>query len=136
MALIDWTEKMSVGVAQFDDDHKQVIGLLNGLFEDARAGHAKEAIGGILDELIGYARSHFAAEEKLLRDFRYPKLIEHEKEHQALIVRVLQLREDYLAGIDSRLSLELAAFLKGWLVDHILGADRDYGGYLGALNAR
>lgn len=130
MPLIEWNEKLSVGVRQFDDDHQKLVLLLNGLFEDSLSGHAKEVIGIVLDELIHYARSHFAAEESLMREYGYPKLEAHEAEHRALIIRVLELREDYLAGANVSINLDLATFLKNWLVDHILGADRDYGRYL------
>ena len=132
MPLIEWNDKLSVGIHQFDEDHRKLVVLLNGLFEDSRAGHAKEVIGIVLDELIAYARSHFAAEEALLGEYGYPKLEAHEAEHRSLIIRVLQLREDYLADAGIDLTVDLATFLKHWLVDHILGADRDYGRYLTA----
>lgn len=130
MPLVEWTEKLSVGIRQFDEDHKKLVELLNALFEDSRAGHAQEVLGVILDELIHYTRSHFAAEEAVMREHGYPKLRAHEAEHRSLTIKVLQFREDYLANANPQLTIDLASFLKGWLVDHILCVDRDYGRHL------
>ena len=126
MSLMEWNESMSVGVAQFDDDHKKLIVLINELFDAVQAGRGRQALGGVLDELIEYTKTHFCHEEYQLRTLGFPGYEDHKKEHDALAARALDIQRKYHAGATSMLSMELMNFLKSWLVHHIQGIDSLY----------
>ena len=132
MPLMEWTDRMSVGVAQFDNEHKKLVSLINELFDAVQAGRGREALGKILDELINYTKTHFTNEEHLMQKQGYPNLEAHRKEHEALTKQVIDVQRKYHAGATAMLSMEVMTFLKNWLIKHIQGTDKQYGPFLNA----
>ncbi len=132
MSLMTWTEKMSVGVAVFDDDHKKLVAMVNELYDGIKAGQGKEALGRILDKLIEYTQVHFRREEQVFARTGYAAAVAHKKEHDDLTRQVVEVQQKYKAGPGSMLSLEVMNFLKNWLVTHIQGSDKQYGPHLNA----
>ena len=54
MPLMNWTDKLSVGVAVIDDDHKKLVGMVNELYDAMQSGRGKDSLGRILDGLVQY----------------------------------------------------------------------------------
>jgi len=129
MALLTWSEKFSVQVAQFDTEHKELVNFINRLHDAMKAGQGKQVIGDVLQGLINYTRNHFAAEEKLMKAHAYPAYENHKKEHNQLTMTVLDFQKGYLDG-SVPLSQEVMNFLKDWLSGHIQGVDKQYGPFL------
>ena len=84
MPLMEWNDKLSVGVAQFDNEHKKLVAMVNELFDAVQGGHGKEALGKILDGLIAYTKTHFANEERYFQQHGYADYAQHKAEHDAL----------------------------------------------------
>jgi hemerythrin len=125
MALISWSDNMSVGVAKIDNDHKGLIELINLLHGEMLAGKSKDALGVVLDKLIAYTKTHFAYEEALFRTHSYPQAAAHAKEHEALTKKALVLQADLKAG-KTVISAPVLDFLRDWLTNHILKQDMAY----------
>jgi len=125
MALISWSDTMSVGVAKIDKEHKGLIDLINLLHGEMLAGKSKDALGVVLDKLIAYTKSHFSYEEMLFRTHSYPQADAHGKEHSALTQKALALQTDLKAG-KSVISAPVLDFLRDWLTNHILKQDMAY----------
>ncbi len=136
MTLVEWNEKLSVGVAIIDDEHKNLVGMLNKLYDAMQAKHSEEALGKVLDELVAYTASHFKHEEALFAKAGYPAAAEHEKEHTDLTKQVLDVQKKYREGATATLSTEVLNFLRKWLLTHILGSDKKYGPHLNAKGIR
>lgn len=98
MPLIEWDESMSVGVKEMDDDHKQLIALLNELNESFETHQERQALGAVLEKVIQYTRQHLAREEKLLAKCQYPMCDEHHKEHDQLIHKALNAQAHFRCG--------------------------------------
>lgn len=130
MPLMEWSEKLSVGVQQFDSEHKKLVGMVNDLFDAVQAGRGKDILGPILDGLIGYTKTHFANEERYMTQHGFPALAAHKAEHDALTKQVVEVEKKFRAGATAVLSLEVMNFLKNWLVKHILGTDKGYTAFL------
>ena len=130
MPLMTWSEKLSVGVKQLDDDHKKLVGMVNQLYDAIQSGHGKDSLGKILAELITYTTVHFAREEKFFAQTNYADTAAHKKQHDDLTKQVLDVQQKYKAGVSGTLSLEVMNFLKNWLITHIQGSDQKYGPYL------
>lgn len=129
MALMTWSDKLSVGVKQFDEEHKQLVRLINQLHDAMKTGQGKQVISNILQGLISYTQNHFATEERLMRTHGYPDYEQHKKEHNSLTLSVLDLQKQYQAG-NMLLSQKVMDFLKDWLANHIQGLDKGYGPFL------
>jgi hemerythrin len=132
MALMNWTDKLSVGVAVIDDDHKKLVGMVNELHDAMQAGHGSDSLGRILDGLVQYTRFHFAREEKFFTQTGYPDAIVHKQEHDALTRQVLGVQQKYASGATTTLSLDVLHFLRDWLIKHIQGSDQKYRLHLNA----
>ncbi len=79
--------------------------------------------------LIVYTDKHFKYEENLFGIFEYPDSAEHKKEHDELIKQVETLNEKFNSG-KSSLSIQVMAFLKTWLSEHIETSDKKYSEFL------
>lgn len=125
MPIIEWQENFSTGIEEFDNHHRHLVELLNITYDSFVSGKANGGLGRLFDALIDYATYHFHAEEKWMEQRRYPKYAEHLNQHRSFTVRVLDVQADYVSG-KKVFSLEILAFLKDWLTNHILVCDADY----------
>jgi hemerythrin len=126
MPFLEWDKSLELGVTQFDEHHKQLVGLLNETYDNFTGGANYETLGAILDKLIDYATYHFAAEEHWMGLNGYDGLPRQREEHDRFSRRVSEIRNDFQKG-KSHLSIEVLTFLRNWLIDHILKLDTDYG---------
>lgn len=125
MEFIEWGEHLSVGIKVFDQEHKELVALVNKLNQALKAGSAKKTMEDILQSLVNYTKIHFKHEEDYMVLYDYPEYQKHKQEHEALTNQVLDFLNRYQAGKAS-FSLELMNFLKDWLTKHILGSDKKY----------
>lgn len=136
MSLMEWSDKLSVGVDAIDTDHKHLVGLVNELHDAVRANHGKEVLGKVLDGLISYTKTHFGREEAEMAKYKYPKAPDHMKEHTNLTKQVLDVQAKYQAGNNAVLSMEVMAFLRDWLLKHIQASDKALGDFLRAQKTK
>jgi hemerythrin-like metal-binding protein len=129
MSLIDWSDSLSVGYEEIDDDHKRLIDIVNKLDDAIASGHGSEAIGEILEELLSYTVWHFRHEERLMQTYGDPAFYDHKKEHDNLTEAALAKQKEFLDG-NVDVAEELMPFLKNWLTHHILETDMKTGHYL------
>ena len=125
MSLITWSDKYAVHVKEFDLQHQKLVTLINDLHDAMKAGKAKQITELILDELISYTDYHFKAEEKLMKQHAYSAFDAHVGEHKAFVLKVTDFKKLYTQG-KATLSLDIATFLRDWLVNHINGTDKKY----------
>ncbi|MGO9013833.1 MAG: bacteriohemerythrin [Dissulfurispiraceae bacterium] len=128
MALMVWSDNFSVNVSQIDEQHKKLVGILNDLHDAMKQGKGSDVTGNVLSGLVQYVASHFATEEKLMKESAYPEYTKHKFEHDALTKQALDLQKQFQEG-KTVLTIELMQFLKDWLSKHILGTDKKYGPY-------
>jgi hemerythrin-like metal-binding protein len=125
MENIEWTADYSVGVKQFDEEHKQLIKFINTLNSSILAGGAHYTMKEVLTSLVNYTKIHFRHEEDFMLIYDYPDKEKHKKEHDDLTKQVTEFYEEFLSG-RSKITLSLLQFLRDWLVNHILGSDMKY----------
>lgn len=130
MALMHWNDNLSVGVNMIDTDHKQLIALINTLFDGVKDGKGKDAVGDVLDGLIAYTVEHFDREEKYFASTAYPLASDHKAQHEQLKAQVLEIQSKFKAGNSATLTLDTMNFLKSWLINHIQGTDQKLGAHL------
>lgn len=118
---------MSLGIAEIDAQHRELVDLLNRLFVSVVQRDKDTVTVQILDALLDYTKTHFVLEENLMRRSGYDgvKYATHQDEHQRFVEQVARVAHKNLAEGKS-VSFELIHFLKRWLRDHILVADKQY----------
>lgn len=126
--LVEWSEQLSVGIEEIDEQHKVLTRLINNLYEAIIKKTDLHTVDNILTELVEYTVVHFAVEESLMRIFDYPQYEEHKKHHQELASQVMDIREKVKAR-KTAVSMELLNFLRSWLTNHIMIEDKHYSPY-------
>lgn len=129
MPAIVWNDTYSVRIKQLDQQHQQLVKLVNELDEAMRSGKGKDVLAKTLSTLIDYTKTHFVTEERLLQTFGYPEFMAHKVEHDRLTEKVLQLQQQ-IAKSQIGLTIPIMTFLCDWLRTHILGSDMKYGSFL------
>jgi hemerythrin len=130
MPLTAWTATMSVGVEALDDDHRHLVAMLNDLYDAMREGRGAAALYGTLHGLLVYAEAHFAREERMFAATDYPGAWSHKVEHDAFVLQVRRLMQEFANGQTCLIAAETMKLLKEWLVFHIQGCDRLYTAHL------
>lgn len=129
MSLINWNNSLSAGVGFIDDDHHRLVEMVNQLHDAMKVGHGKDVLGGLLDGLVEYTRSHFRREEDAMLRHRYPDSAAHKHEHEDLLTKVMDFKRKFASG-EVSLTVEVMGFLSNWLGTHIMGSDKKLGQFL------
>ena len=128
--FMTWNDAFSVGVSQFDEEHKQLIGLVNEMHDQVRAGVTNETLGRISDAVIAHTIAHFEHEERYFEEMHYPRAGVHKAMHEHLRKRLVAFRREVGRKDSAFLAEEMLQFLKESLAHHIQGEDKKYGAYL------
>lgn len=122
MKKIEWDASLNLGVKQIDDQHKRLIQLANNIIAAVHSGEAQDVMDSFFNELREYTVFHFRDEERFMEEVGYPERGRHHAMHNALKQRVKHFQRDLYE--QKNISCEdVLQFMKGWLVDHILGQD-------------
>ncbi|MBA1445907.1 MAG: bacteriohemerythrin [Chromatiales bacterium] len=133
-AFVEWSDSLSVGIEEIDEQHKILVNLINRMHQAIHERHGSDVVKVILAELADYTRIHFAVEESLMRILNYPGYDEHKEIHDELLGHVVELIEKVESG-KTAIGFELLHFLKTWLTKHIMEEDMQYTGFFLAAGA-
>ncbi|MDD4912848.1 MAG: bacteriohemerythrin [Sideroxydans sp.] len=120
-----WSPEYSVNIQTIDNQHQELVNILNRLFIAISKHEGDKVIAGILDALLGYTQTHFALEERLLKQAKYKDFDAHKAEHEKLLAQLDQLCKKHLLE-EKPIYFEMLSFLKNWLKEHIKGVDTKY----------
>ncbi|UCD30007.1 MAG: hemerythrin family protein [Planctomycetota bacterium] len=139
MAFFEWQPEFSVSVAEIDQQHQRLIGLVNQLHEAIEKSNQlatmqsvlseMDAITSTINEMIDYTIYHFSTEEKYMLEYKYPQYQQHKGEHQLFIDKVQNFKRNF-ENTKTRLSLDIADFIMNWWQEHILKTDKKCGIFL------
>ena len=132
MGLITWNADLALNITEIDDQHKQLVNIINELFDAMMDGRGYDILDDIFNRLIEYADYHFATEEKYFDQFQYVESEKHKEEHRYYVEQVNELKKAYDAGKKIRegseniISIDLWKLLESWLTDHLKTSDKNY----------
>jgi len=121
--MVEWNEGLSLGVKTLDDDHKNLLNIINKLSLAISNDEAQKFIESIFEELQNYAIGHFRREEELLKECNCDKLAEHIKQHREFTAKIPELKAKLLHSKDPASAQEISVFLIDWLFNHIIEED-------------
>jgi len=121
--FIDWHDGLAVGIEPFDREHRDMVDAINHLHSLGSSEGDAAAFSAAVDRLIRIAEDHFTHEERVLRHYRCPNLVMHQREHDELLDDVTALR---LLGSDPKEVANMLQMLRDWLFDHVVHFDRGY----------
>jgi hemerythrin-like metal-binding protein len=120
-----WTDAMSVQLVEIDDQHKELIKMLNEMYDAFMNKEHKTKAGAIVNKMLDYTRYHFTTEEKYFSKFNYSGAVDHIKEHELFRNKVEEFIDKYKKN-HSALTYDVMNFLRNWLTTHIMETDRKY----------
>lgn len=124
MAKFIWTEQLNIGIDVIDQQHRRIVEYINQLDDARSSGHSREEIDAVISQLVDYTLSHFAFEESMQEEAKYPFLNAHKKVHELFVQRVSEYQARFDKGED--VSKALSSLLVTWLFNHIKRDDADY----------
>ena len=131
-SLITWNDNFSVNIPRFDQEHQQLIAMINSLHEAMKQGTGKKAMGTLLDDLTNYASTHFSHEEQMMVRYSYPDFKKHKQSHVDFAQTFKEYRSLYE---NSSLSAgNLLNLLQSWLINHICDTDKQYTAFFKAIH--
>jgi hemerythrin len=123
--LLNWNDKMCVGVEVMDSEHRELSQAINDLHAAALQDRQQSLTGPLLRKVAEVARAHFSSEEGLMVSSNYPGMALHLFKHQYLMQQV-----DALQGRVNRGGFKLTehslSFLNHWFTAHIQEEDTQF----------
>ena len=74
--MFEWKPEYSVQIPEIDTQHQRLFVLAGELHAAMAQGKGKAVLEQSLSQLVDYTKSHFAAEEKLMGRYAFPKAVE------------------------------------------------------------
>ena len=97
---VNWDSGMSVGIAEIDEDHKRFIALVNEFNKSVENRLGVSEVQRILRDILDDAIEHFANEERLLGEWRYPGAHDHARAHAELVLQLRQIESAISSDYD------------------------------------
>lgn len=116
-----WSDSWLLGIAMLDDDHRQMVRLINRLLDPAE----KTTTTARLDDLITSLRRHFQVEETFLEAIQYPGRAQHRREHRLQLAEFIDLNRKLSTRADGLLVESSFLEIKDWFCNHVVGEDRN-----------
>jgi hemerythrin len=135
MAYLEWSPMFSVGVSRLDEQHKRLFVLMNDFCEAHAQHRGHEQVPAVLNRLIQYAQHHFRDEEAMMESAGYGNLEAHQAVHEQLTEQIFALHSSFESG-DLKTTDQLQAFLRDWLIKHIMQVDMQYAPFFEAEGIR
>jgi len=129
--LIPWSDRLSCGIKLIDDQHKELVDLVNEMFNHVAGNEIQEYdyYTKVIQEVIKYVKIHFATEEKLMLAAKLPGYATHKNAHNHFILVVVENIRIYKTRKKINL-FTFTKFLKDWILSHIALMDKQYFGQL------
>ena len=127
-----WSEFLTVGVAQMDEEHKKFIAQVNELNKAVLECRDKAAIRRQMDLMLAEAARHFRSEEQLLLDWKYPDRAVHAIKHRELTAQLHRVKREFETPAISYMGGLKALQINQLLIDHLLKEDMKYRDFLRA----
>lgn len=121
MTLLLWQENFSIGIAEVDHEHRELIGLINSLHAALGGERSGEQVEAFLGEIFADISAHFALEERVMRERRYDALVEHKADHERLLDQLRDIMDAQADGAmldDTRFGAELSEWFAGHFSTH------------------
>jgi hemerythrin len=114
-------------------DHAEFVTMRTSLLDELRAQAPATRVDTLLDELLQHTRHHFAEEERLMQETRFPPYAMHKGEHERVLSDMETRIERWKQGRDaSALGEWLEQTVGDWFVTHVSTMDSVTAGFIKA----
>jgi len=135
MAFVIWNPAWETGIAQIDEQHRQMLAQIEALLMAIHENHPGDRLPSLLEFLAEYVETHFSNEEEQMQASAYPGFSGHKAIHDRMRAQVAQLVEGYREN-PGTMTEEVIDFLTEWLIGHINDHDQRMAKHLTWSDAR
>ncbi len=128
---IEWDDTLATGIADIDDQHRELFSRFNALLAACNQGRGRDEVLKTLTFLDDYIRRHFRDEETMQLSSGFPDYPAHRAQHLEFIAKTEALTADFRdEGATIGLLVKTNTTLVEWLIGHIRKMDRALAKYL------
>jgi hemerythrin len=114
-------------------DHAEFVALRGRLLDLLSAQAPEKEVDTLLDELLNHSRHHFAEEERLMQETRFPPYAMHKNEHNHVLSDISAHIEQWKLGRDKAALQEwLDQHVGAWFISHVSTMDLVTAGFIEA----
>ncbi len=127
MQLFNWNDKLKTGMAEIDRQHQELIKRINAFIKACMEEPRNfAAMASTFDFLNAYVVEHFALEERLMLEHKYPRIDLHIQDHREMRYWVDKTSQSISRHeFPEKLVMEVNYRLVEWLQLHIRNRDRN-----------
>ncbi|MBT4838942.1 MAG: hemerythrin family protein [Methylococcales bacterium] len=130
--MIVWRDNLLIGIDKLDNQHKQLVALINKLEEsDAKSKNVVDVIK-VFIQLEEYVHFHFTDEENVMEKLNYPELNKQQQMHQDFCVKLEKFKLEFSDGAIEGTHKGLWLFLNNWFINHICKEDKKISEFINA----
>ena len=96
MTLLQWKPSYSLGIPSVDLEHRELIGLVNEVYGHLEEESDPAEIDACLEDIYAAIASHFALEERHMREAKYAEYDAHKDEHENLLDQLRDMMDDFV----------------------------------------
>ena len=131
MRRFELTEELLTGVEAIDNHHRALFELANRVVDPAVIKTEGPLFAEAVRFLSDYVLYHFAAEEQVMLDARFPHVESHRGWHDRFKQEIAGYADQAAAvGFTKELNLRVSFAIENWLTEHIRITDRGLADYL------
>ncbi len=120
---IKWTDNFSIGVASVDQEHRELVSLVNSVITAMEGDESTDTVLDGLGEVYAKIAAHFALEELLMRRESYRDYMLHKEDHERLLDEIRDLMDVYEDGSYHDNRDEFIDEIAEWFVRHFSTMD-------------
>jgi len=122
MTLLKWKSAYSLGIPSVDLEHREMIEMINRVYAELGDKAEPDEIESVLEDIYAGIASHFALEERHMKNANYPEYRQHKDEHEELLDQIRDMMDDFDQNPDtSREALQNG--LSDWFGKHFATFD-------------
>jgi hemerythrin len=127
---LKWSDFLTVGVPEMDEEHKKFISQVNELTKAVLECRDKAVIRRLMDSMLTEAADHFRNEEQLLVKWNYPDRAVHAMKHVQLTAQLNRVKNEFETPAISFMGALKGLQINQMLIDHLLKEDMKYRDFL------
>ena len=120
--FVEWTDELSIGIDVIDMHHRYLLDLINDLYGVVTRKLGAKQVFRVLKRLGDYTKVHFRAEEDMMEHYGYGAIAGQRESHNLFEGKIKAFQEELRIN-PLTAQVEMLAYLRDWLIGHILHED-------------
>ena len=122
MTYLEWKSEYSVGVREIDEEHREMIELINTTYEKLENSAGAAEIEKFLGDIYAGIAAHFALEERIMQKAQYKEYQAHKEDHEDLLDQIHDMMDEFISDPDNGTQV-LQTKLVNWFSSHFATFD-------------